>query len=149
MKRMIELSLGGLVLVAALCQAQPTPGAAAAMTLTKMDESKHKDWLARWDKNITREARNYRTCDREVGEGIAWGMTPIMDGFYYGYMATKDTRYVDLWVDWTDSLVKRAVKEPDGYVTASDKVLAGAGRVRLPSGRRLSGVFAPAPESRP
>jgi hypothetical protein len=116
MKRMIELSLGGLVLVAALCQAQPTPGAAAAMTLTKMDESKHKDWLARWDKNITREARNYCTCDREVGEGIAWGMTPIMDGFYYGYMATKDAKYVDLWVDWTDSLIKRAVKEPDGYL---------------------------------
>ena len=24
-------------------------------------------------------------------------MTPIMDGFYYGYMATKNTKYVDLW----------------------------------------------------
>ena len=86
------------------------------MTLTKMDEAKQKDWLARWDKNISGEARNYRVCDRAVGEDIAWVMTPIMDGFYYGYMATRDTKYVDLWVDWTDSLVKRAVKEPDGYV---------------------------------
>ena len=43
-------------------------------------------------------------------------MTPIMDGYYYGYMATKNTKYVDMLVDWTDSLIKRAVKEPDGYV---------------------------------
>ena len=116
-KRMIVLSLGGLVLLAVLCHAQsvPTP-AAPAMLLTNMDEAKQRDWLARWDKNITREAKNYRTCDRAAGEDIAWTMTPIMEGFFYGYMATRDTKYVDLWVDWTDSLIKRAVKEPDGYV---------------------------------
>jgi hypothetical protein len=117
MKKMTVLSLGGLVLAAVLCQAQSAPKPAApAMTLTKMDEAKQKNWLDRWDKNITREAKNYRTCDRAVGEDIAWTMTPIMDGFFYGYMATRDTKYVDLWVDWTDSLIKRAVKEPDGYV---------------------------------
>ncbi len=86
---MIVLSLMGLVVVAVPCQAQPTPRPAApAMTLAKMDEVKQKDWLVRWDKNISGEARNYRTCDRAVGEDIAWAMTPIMDGFYYGYMAT-------------------------------------------------------------
>jgi len=111
------LSLAGLVLVPELCRAQSAPRSAApVMTLTQMDEAKRKDWLARWDDSISGEARGYRTCDREVGEGIAWRMTPIMDGFYYGYMATKDTKYVDLWVDWTDSLVKRALKEPDGYL---------------------------------
>lgn len=113
MKTTISLSLAGLVLMAALCQAQP---AAPATTLTKMDKAKQKDWLARWDKNISGEAKGYRTCDWAVGEDIAWKMTAIMDGFYYGYMATKDTKYVDLWVDWTDSLIKRAKKEPDGYV---------------------------------
>jgi hypothetical protein len=117
MKTMIPLSLAGFVLVAALCQAQSTPKPAApAMTLTKMDEAKQKDWLARWEKEISGESKGYRTCDRAVGEDIAWTMTPIMDGHYYGYMATRDTKYVDLWVDWTDSLIKRAVKEPDGYV---------------------------------
>jgi hypothetical protein len=116
MKMMIMLSLVGLVLVAAPCQAQSTPKPAApAMTLTKMDEAKQKDWLVIWDRHICGEAKNYRMCDREVGEGIAWGMTPVMDGFCYGYMATKDTKYLDLWVDWADSLIKRAVKEPDGY----------------------------------
>jgi len=117
MKTMTMLSLAGVALLAGLCQAQPAPKPAApAMTLTKMDEAKRKDWLARWDKNISGEAKGYRTCDRAVGEDIAWTMTPIMDGFYYGYMATKDTKYVDMLVDWTDSLIKRAVKEPDGYV---------------------------------
>jgi hypothetical protein len=117
MKMMMVLSVAGLVLMAALCQAQSTvKPAAPAMTLTRMDEAKRKDWLAHWDKNLCGEARNYRTCDRSVGEDIAWVVTPIMDGFYYGYMATRDTKYVDLWVDWTDSLLKRAVKEPDGYL---------------------------------
>ena len=51
-----------------------------------------------------------------MGEDIAWEMTPAMDGFYYGYMATKNTKYVDMLVDWTDSLIKRAIKEPDGFV---------------------------------
>jgi hypothetical protein len=112
-KTMLLLSLAGLVLLPELCQAQSMPRAAApAMTLTKMDEAKRKDWLARWDDSISGKAGGYRTCDREMGEGIAWGMTPIMDGFYYGYMATKDAKYVVMWADWTDSLVKRAVKEP-------------------------------------
>jgi len=117
MKTGIVLCLVGLVLAAALCRAESTPRPTApVMTLTKMDEAKQKEWLARWDRSITHEATSYRTCDREVGEGIAWGMTPIMDGFYYGFMATRDTRYADFWVDWTDSLIKRAVKEPDGCV---------------------------------
>ena len=61
-------SLSGLVLLAALCQAQPTPRAAApAMTLTRMDEAKQKDWLARWDKQITGEAG---TTGRVIGR---WG----------------------------------------------------------------------------
>jgi hypothetical protein len=117
MKKMIMLSLTGLLLAPGLGLAESAPRAAVpAMTLTKMGEAKRKDWLARWDESITGKAWGYRTCDREVGEGIAWGMTPMMDGFYYGYMATKDTRYADLWVAWTDSLIKRAVREPDGYL---------------------------------
>ena len=121
MKKMIGLCVAGLAL-AALCQAQTTP---PAMTLTKMDEAKQKDWLARWDKEISGEAKGYRTCDSAMGEDIAWGMTPVMDGFYYGYMATKNTKYVDMLVDWADSLIKRAVKEPDGYVGWPSKGAAG------------------------
>jgi len=111
-KKMIGLCPAALVLAAALCQAQTAP---PAMTLTKMDEAKQKDWLARWDKNLSSQYTGYRQCDRAMGEEIAWTMAPVVDGFYYGYMATKDTKYVDMLVDWTDSLIKRAVKEPDGF----------------------------------
>ncbi len=111
MKKTIGLCVAGLVL-AAVCQAQTTP---PAMTLTKMDEAKQKDWLARWDKNISGEVKGYRVCESAVGEDIAWKMTGVVDGLYYGYMATKNTKYVDMLVDWTDHLIKRAVKEPDGY----------------------------------
>ena len=112
MKNLIGLCVAGLLLAAPFCQAQTAP----AMTLTKMDSAKQKEWFARWDKEISGEAKGFRTCDRAMGEDIAWGMTPIMDGFYYGYRVTKDTKYVDMMVDWADSLIKRAIKEPDGYL---------------------------------
>lgn len=60
-----------------------------------------------------------------MGEDIAWGMTPVVDGDYNGYMATKNTKYVDMMVDWADSLIKRAVKEPDGYVGWPSEKAAG------------------------
>ena len=73
-----------------------------------------KDWLARWEKNILNDARN-RYCDREMGEEIGWLVSPFLNGFYYGYLATHDRKWVDLLVDWADAWIKRGVKEPDGY----------------------------------
>ena len=62
-------------------------------TLVKMDDAKFQNWLERWDKNITNDARN-RYCDRELGEEIGWLITPFLDGFYYGYLATEDSKWV-------------------------------------------------------
>ncbi len=94
---------------------RPTRDFRKEWKMARMDEAKAKEWLARWEKNLINEERN-RYCDKAVGEDIAWLMTPFMDGFYYGYMATQDTKWVDQEVEWADSLIKRAVKEPDGYV---------------------------------
>ena len=57
------------------------------------------DWLARWEKNILSDARN-RYCDRETGEEIGWLISPFLNGFYYGYQATHDSKWVDLLMDW-------------------------------------------------
>jgi hypothetical protein len=103
----------------------PAAAGKPAMTLARMDEAKRKDWLARWDRNISAEYNGYRTCDTAMGEDIAWRTAPFVDGFYYGYMATGDAKYVDMLVDWTDSLIKRAVKEPDGYLGWPGKDGAG------------------------
>ena len=120
MKKMIGLCVAGIMLAAPLCRAQPAADPAQAgrpaAPLAKMDAAKQKDWLARWDKQVSGEAWGYRVCDRALGEEIAWVVAPMLDAFYDGYMATKDTKYVDMLVDWTDSMIKRAVKEPDGYV---------------------------------
>ena len=126
MHKRIVLSVAGLVLLAALGQGQTSPKPAAPpMTLTRMDPAREKDWLVRWDKEVSGETRGYRLCDRVVGEDIAFGMTPVVNSQYYGYMATKNTKYVDMLVDWTDSLIKRAVKEPDGYFGWPSKKAAG------------------------
>ena len=81
-----------------------------------------KDWLARWEKNILQDARN-RYCDREMGEEIGWLVSPFLNGFYYGYLATHDGKWADL-----PGRLGRRLDPPRGE---------GAGRLpRLAEGRR-------------
>jgi len=94
---------------------RPTHDLRKQWKLARMDEAKAKEWRALWEKNIIGDERN-RYCDKAVGEDIAWLMTPFMEGFYYGFRVTGDTKWVDKEVDWADSLIKRAVKEPDGFM---------------------------------
>jgi hypothetical protein len=119
----------GLLVVSAflLCRAGAAAAAGAragpaAATAPRMDETLAKDcppvggdWLARWDKHITSSART-RYCDREMGEELGWLVSPFLNGFYYGYKATRDPKWCDLLVDWADALIRRAVKEPDGFI---------------------------------
>ena len=79
------------------------------------DPALRKDWLTRWEKRIVSDAKS-RYCDREMGEEIGWLMSPFLNGFYYGYLATRETRWVDMLVDWADAWIQRGVKEPDGCV---------------------------------
>lgn len=80
-----------------------------------IDPATAKDWLARWEKNILTEARS-RYCDKELGKELGWLVSPFLTGFYYGFLATRDPKWIDLLVDWTDSTLKRAQTEPDGFV---------------------------------
>ncbi len=74
-----------------------------------------KDWLARWEKGIVQDARN-RYCDKETGEEVGWLVSPFLNGFYYGYLATQDAKWVDMLMDWADAWIKRGVTEPDGHI---------------------------------
>ncbi len=80
-----------------------------------LDGAQAKDWLARWEKHILDSARS-RYCDKETGEEIGWLISPFLNGFAYGYLATGDTKWIDLLIDWADAWTKRGVKEPDGFV---------------------------------
>lgn len=99
----------------ALGEEPNTQPAVKAAPATPMDADLAKDWLARWEKNITGDSRN-RYCDREMGEEIGWLVSPFLNGYYYGYQATGDTKWIDRLIDWSDAVVKRGVKEPDGYI---------------------------------
>ena len=105
-----------LLLLAGVLASIPAAAAepAGKQTLAPMDAAKRKDWETRWETDITNESKD-RACDKELGEKIGWMMTPIMNGYYYGFLATGDTKWIDHLVDWTDSLIKRAVTEPDGF----------------------------------
>jgi len=74
-----------------------------------------RDWLTRWEKSILGDVRS-RYCDKEMGEELGWLVSPFLNGFYYGYLATRDAKWIDMLIDWTDSCIKRAVKEPDGFL---------------------------------
>ena len=50
------------------------------------------------------------------GEELGWLVSPFLNGFYYGYLATNDTQWVERFIDWSDAWIKRGVKEPDGFV---------------------------------
>ncbi len=51
-----------------------------------------------------------------MGEEIGWLISPLSQGFYNGYLATGDARWLDRLADWTDAWVRRGVTEPDGYI---------------------------------
>lgn len=117
---MIRTRLVRFVCLAVCCASLGVPqGAPAAEKqdsgVERMDDAKFQDWLTRWSKNITNDARN-RYCDRELGEEIGWLISPFLDGFYYGHVATKDPKWVEMLVDWTDSWTRRGVQEPDGHL---------------------------------
>ena len=80
------------------------------------DNALARDWMPRWEKNILRDSAKSRYCDREMGEQCGWLISPFLEGFYYGYLATHDVQWVDRLVDWADSWIARGVKEPDGFV---------------------------------
>jgi hypothetical protein len=74
-----------------------------------------QQWLGRWETNILHESET-RYCDTEMGEELGWLASPLLNGFYYGYLATHDPKWADRLIDWTDAIIRRAVTEPDGYV---------------------------------
>ena len=54
-------------------------------------------------------------CTTAMGEEIGWLLSPILDGYYYGYLLTSDTKWIDLLINCADAWIARATKEPDGY----------------------------------
>ncbi len=86
-----------------------------AQTFVAPDPGRTADWKARWQTEILSEAKA-RYCDTQMGEEIGWLMAPIMNGFYYGYLLTNDSRWIDRLIDWSDSWIKRGVMEPDGFI---------------------------------
>lgn len=79
------------------------------------DTPRGKEWLNLWGKYILRASRS-RYCDKEMGEELGWLVSPFLNGYYYGYLATRDPKWVERFVDWADACVRRGVKEPDGFI---------------------------------
>jgi hypothetical protein len=92
-----------------------TPATDGGHRMVQMSEGKFKDWLVRWERNIV-SSNPMRYCASEMGESIGWKMMPFLRGFYYGYLATPNPKWVDMLVNCTDLWTRRAVKEADGYL---------------------------------
>jgi hypothetical protein len=84
-------------------------------TVTPGPPAKVAFWKQRWQESTIREARAGH-CNKEMGEEIGWLISPLLNGFYYGYLATPEVQWIDRLVECTDAWMKRGVTEPDGYV---------------------------------
>ena len=82
---------------------------------TDTEDSSTKSWLPRWEEHILGGARS-RYCDKETGEELGWLVSPFLNGFYYGYLATRNERWLENLTDWADAWIRRGVKEPDGFL---------------------------------
>lgn len=80
----------------------------------KLDPALARNWLDRWTRNIIADSSN-RYCDHESGEEVGWMISPFLDGFYYGYLATGDEKWIVRFVDWADAWINRGTTGPDGY----------------------------------
>lgn len=73
------------------------------------------EWLKKWETYIINVSKS-RYCERENGEEIGWLISPFLNGFYYGYVATQDIKWIDNLIKCADTWIKRGIKEPDGYI---------------------------------
>jgi len=111
----VLLGLIALSHPSALGQDDPAQTTSLNYQMQKMDSAKVADWLSRWKRNIAGASRS-GYCEKEKGEEIGWLMSPLLNGFYYGYMATGDAEWARLLAACADAWIQRAVKEPDGYL---------------------------------
>ncbi|MFH1716034.1 MAG: hypothetical protein ABIF19_01675 [Planctomycetota bacterium] len=87
-----------------------------------------QDWLVRWEKNILGRARS-RYCDKEMSEEIGWLMSPFLNGFYYGYRATGDAK----WVVFTKEDIQRLIATNRNFMW--NQQVTGARFQRIDGGR--------------
>lgn len=109
------LALAVLTATHATAQTPRPPAGGDSSPMVKMDEAKIREWQSQWEKKLAGGLRG-RACDKELGEELAWLVSPFLEAFYHGHKATGDIKWIDLMVDWADSWIKRGVKEPDGYI---------------------------------
>jgi len=79
------------------------------------DQPVRQDWLDAWSPYLVKSA-DRRYCDTEVGEELGWLMSPFLNGFSYGYLATGDPVWLDRLTDWAEAWLGRGLTEPDGYL---------------------------------
>jgi len=115
-------------LIAAVSASALLPAAPASM----IDAATSKDWLARWERYILASTRQ-RFCDKELGEAVGWKLSPLLSGFHEGYLASRDTKWVGLLVEWTGAWLERGVTEPDGFL---------GWPIESPDGPTSDGLFA-------
>jgi len=98
-----------------IAQGQTKDETTGAAFQPSLDAATCKDWMARWKANVVSDS-NTRFCDKEMGEECGWTVSPFLSAYYYGYRATGDREWVDRLIDWSDSVIKRGLKGPDGYL---------------------------------
>ena len=69
----------------------------------------------RWRSHLAESAPG-RNCLVSNGEEIGWLISPVLDAYYYAFIATRDEQWIKDALACTEAWLKRGVIEPDGYM---------------------------------
>ncbi len=106
--------------VMAADQAPSTHSAALALKPSPprfdADDAAELERLERQWEFFVKDGGAGRNCLTAKGEEIGWLMSPPLNAYYYGFLATRDSTWIERSIACTDAWLRRGVAEPDGFI---------------------------------
>jgi hypothetical protein len=87
---------------------------AVSKQAVRLDPATFESWKRRWHSSLLGEPQS-QYCTRPMGEEIGWLTAHMLAAYYYGYLATGETQWVEKFIHCTDGWIANAVIEPDGF----------------------------------
>jgi len=58
-----------------------------------------------------------------MGEELGWLVSPFVEGFYYGYLATHDSKLVEMLIGWPTLALSAPLRSPTVFSVGLSSVI--------------------------